>query len=117
MLEEVTVGDFIQSIFFSYGISAGAAHGRDWLRRSMTLTNPDASQVLLVTHRARILRIPYSTRIGNIWAGAKWPRQSLLAFEDLRSTSRQRPHEIDGAFFNKGYTVDLHVLRNEEIPA
>lgn len=82
-----------------------------------TFMPPASSSVILVTWQDRYLKVPLTTRIGEIWARARWPRDGMQdrGFEDLRSTLRARPHEVDGAFLHQGYTMRLILCRNEHL--
>ena len=106
------VPNMIQSTAMSVGNPA-------WIRKAAPMMRPQNIQLILCTTKGRILRVPWKTRVGDLWAGARWPRRDSGSpmFEDLRQrlTPRVRPHELDGVNLNGGYHIELFVMRNEEV--
>lgn len=109
--ERHTLQEYIPAMFPSQ-------HGNaKWIQKTASVLQVHNIQVLLLTRNGRILKVPWEMCVGDIWAGAKWPRgdSDPPALEDLRRTSRARPHEVDGVHLAAGSYIDLFVVRNEEI--
>lgn len=115
MQECSTLSENIPDTLMALAQSFRDGADREWLQTIGPYTMARKVQIILITHRGRFLKIPMSTRVGDIWAGAKWPRENPIPFEDLRPTPRIRRHEIDGACLNQGSHVDLCLVKNEDV--
>lgn len=113
--EEATLEDFVPGIFTGMVIEFAHIYGKPWSRQAAFHSHVDHTSVLLITQRGRFLKIPWATRVGDLWAGIRGPLTNSCPFEDLRPTPRPRPHEVDGASFNLGFSVDILILDNEEV--
>jgi hypothetical protein len=69
---------------------------QELLRSALTHDTPHSSIVYVPTFRGRLLIVPRKTTFKEIFAGARWPRDGPLAFEDARETPRIRDFEVDG---------------------
>lgn len=75
----------------------------------------DECTLLLITRRGRLLRLPWDTKVGDIWSGARWPRDAPSPFEVLWSPPTW-PHEVDGMEVMHGCLIPIHVVPNDELP-
>jgi len=70
----------------------------------------------MMSSRGRLFKIPRETRIKDVVAGARWPRQSLApTFEDLRRAPRKRNDEIDGIELIMGWMIEVYVIPQDKL--
>jgi len=103
-----TVGAYWRSIFSKYTAPLNLGH----------LLSPDEvtkfssekhTAIILVTQKGRLLVIPWSTKVRDIWAGARWPRSTPSPFQDIRERPIPRDFEVDGVTLDEGWFVTLYL--------
>lgn len=69
------------------------------------------SVVLVHTYRGRCFVIPRKTSLKEIFAGARWPRDSPPPFEDMGNSSGMRnAEEVDGVELCQGWFMEIWVV-------
>lgn len=113
--EYATLGEYIQGMIQGYCIEHGPS--RTWIHQALNHENGQDAQLLIVTKNARVLGIPWNTKVGDLWPGAKWPRSSPTPFRLLRQPPLNDPKRVDGIVFEHGHSVLVHVVSKVAVQA
>jgi len=84
---------------------------------AMEHDDPSRTTVFIRTYRGRFLVIPRESTFADIFAGARWPRDTPVPFKDLSKTPRMRDFESDGLELDRYMHLELHVIPNYELDA
>ena len=115
--EKDTIESVLQGLFLSVaatGSDTSSLSKQELLRSAMVHDSPQSSIVYVTTFRGRFLIIPRETTFEEIFAGARWPRDGPLAFEDARETPRIRDFEVDGVTLGQGWFVEIWVIPKDK---
>lgn len=117
--EDDTVDSLLNGLFWSlvtyhqkkspYSFNENACHS------AVQHESSQKSVVMVITYRNRFLIIPRTTTFKEIAAGARWPRDSPLPFEDMRRAPRASNHEEDGIHLSWGWFLDIRVIPNDKL--
>jgi hypothetical protein len=111
MLESKTMASMLQGLFTS--IAGASAGGSEEILMS-GIIHQYKSTILICTARGRILEIPPETKLAEVFADAKWPRNGPLGLRDLRRRPRKRNFEVDGVRFGER-GVEVYVIPNDDL--
>jgi hypothetical protein len=115
--ENDTIESLLQGLFMSVAAAergTSSSSKQELLRSALTHDSPHSSIVYVQTFRGRFLIVPRKTTFKEIFAGARWPRDGPLAFEDARETPRIRDFEVDGVCLGQGWFVEVWVVPKDE---
>lgn len=70
--------------------------------------------IILPTQKGRLLVIPSSTQLRDIWEGDKEPGNTTSSFTNLRTIRRAREFEVDGVGLTYG-CVHIYVMPSENV--
>lgn len=79
--------------------------------------DPNGMTVFIRTYRGRLLVIPWESTFADIFAGARWPRDTPVPFKDLSKIPPMRDSESDGLELDRSMHLELHVIPNYELDA
>jgi hypothetical protein len=116
--EDDTVESVLSGLFMSFltyeGSSSDSFNDRGY-RSTLQHESPKESVVMVTTCRGRLLIIPRKTTFKEIAAGARWPRDGPLAFEDMRKAPRGSIYEEDGIALGRGWFLDIWVIPKDKL--
>jgi hypothetical protein len=111
--ENDTIESVLQGLFMSVARVQGnmSSSSRQGVILSATAhDSPEQSIVYVPTFRGRFLVVSRNTPFRDIIAGARWPRDGPLPFEDARDTPRIRDFEVDGVELGFGWFIEVYVI-------
>ena len=112
-----TIGSLLEGLFMSVLTAernTSSSARLDASRSAIVHESDHTSVVHVMTHRGRFLIIPRSTTFKDILAGARWPRDGPLPFEDGRITPRIRDFEVDGVELGFGWSIEVWVVPKDK---
>jgi hypothetical protein len=114
--ENETIGSFIEGLFTSIATFSRTPVNKASLPSAMAHDRDGV--VVIISSRGRIFKIPRETKIKDVVAGARWPRESNApTFEDLRRAPRKRSDEIDGIELMMGWMIEIYVVAKDKLGA
>ncbi|KAI0069254.1 hypothetical protein BV25DRAFT_1818245 [Artomyces pyxidatus] len=98
-------------------LSFNMAYGSNGFRSSdvVKYSERGGAKLVLTTEKGRLLDIPWSTKLVDLWVGTKLPRQSACPFKDLRTKQRPRVYEPDGIGLIKGHAIAISVVPKADV--
>lgn len=116
--EYMSLGEIVQMNFTSVVVDGGVrtSANETWFTKAVEYESPEKSRLLVVTRRGRVLEVPWKTKIADIWAGARWPRDGHAPFKVVRSPAVTWADEVDGIEFLEGFTIPVYVVLNDDVP-
>ncbi|KAF7982986.1 hypothetical protein HWV62_24590 [Athelia sp. TMB] len=114
--ESMAIGELLQNLFSSHLIMLpDQAFVRKAMPSAVKHEHPEDRLIIMPTHRGRLLIIEPTATFKDVFAGAKWPRQGPLPFEDLRKVARAGAHEVDGIELVQGWHLDVVVITKDRL--
>jgi len=114
--EDEPIGPSLDNLFISVANFSGRPGYRDSLPSA--LAHDRDGVAIVISSRGRLFKIPRETKIKDIVAGARWPRQpNTPIFEDLRRAPRKRSDEIDGVDLMFGWMMEIYVVPKDKLGA
>lgn len=113
--EPMTLGESVEGMIQSSVMQWGPA--RPWIMQGLEHANAKKSQLLIMTKNGRILSIPFTTTVADIWPGVRWPRETPSPFNILRDAPANCSNRIDGIIFEPGNVVTVYVITNQHVQA
>lgn len=114
--EYETIGSFLDGLFISIATFSHNPINRESLPSAMAHDRDGV--IIMMSSRGRLFKIPRQTKIKDVVAGARWPRQSNApVFEDLRRSPRKRSDEIDGIELMMGWMIEVYVVAKDKLGA
>lgn len=110
--EDAIIGDNVHGIFTFVSLRAvGDERDHEWYDLVLQHESREACKLLLLTRRGRVLSIPWNTKVGDIWDGARLPREGPSSFEELWSPPASA-HGVDGMELLHGCLIPVYVVPN-----
>ncbi|KAF7967691.1 hypothetical protein HWV62_33339 [Athelia sp. TMB] len=114
--ESMAIGELLQNLFSSHLFALpDQAFVRKAMPSAVKHEHPEDRLIIMPTHRGRLLIIEPTATFKDVFAGAKWPRQGPLPFEDLRKVARAGAHEVDGIELVQGWHLDVVVITKDRL--
>jgi hypothetical protein len=115
--ENDTIESLLGGLFVSVAMAERttfSSYEQETLRSVAAHSSPSSSVVYIQTFRGRFLIVPRETTFKELFAGARWPRDGPLAFEDARETPRKRDFEVDGVVLGHGWFIEVWVIPKDK---
>jgi hypothetical protein len=115
--ENSSIGSLLENLFSSVVVAEtglSRSSRQDAMRSALAHDSAEDSVVYVPTFRGRFFVVPRKTTFQEIFAGARWPRDGPLPFEDARETPRVRDFEVDGVELGCGWFVEVWVIPKEQ---